>query len=197
MKYPYTVKDLPYAYNALEPFLDEATLHFHHDKHLQTYVNNLNKVLEPYPEYQKWELSDLLINLDKLPNEIKTGVRNNGGGVFNHIMYFESLTNKKSKIPSEISAAFGGEENLLASLKKAALGQFGSGFAWLVQDAKKQYKIIALPNQDNPLSMGLKPLLPLDVWEHAYYLGYQNKRDAYLDNLLKIIDWNQVSQRAK
>lgn len=197
MKYPFTAPALPYAYNALEPYIDEATMHFHHDKHLQAYVDNLNAAVKDYPELHNLTLEELLSDLRALPEKARTAIRNNGGGVYNHIAYFSSMTPNKKEIPEKISAAFGGKEAFLSAFKKAALGQFGSGFAWLVETKEKELRIIALPNQDNPLSQDLIPLLPLDVWEHAYYLKYQNRRGAYIDEWLKIVDWDVVMKKMK
>lgn len=191
--YPFTLPALPYEYEALEPYLDSATLHYHHDKHLATYLANLNKILEANPELQKYSLVELLVNIDSIKPEVKTGLKNNAGGVFNHIMYFDLLSPVIEEVPAKLVEAFGSKEALLEKIKKVALGTFGSGFAWLV---KKDgvYDVISLPNQDNPLSLGYTPLLPVDVWEHAYYLGYQNKRGDYLDNLFKIINWKEVAK---
>ena len=165
--YPFALPPLPYAYDALEPYVDEATMHFHHDKHLKTYVDNLNKALEAYPQYHTWTLETLLTKLEELPDGLRTAVRNNGGG----------------------------EEAWQKEMKAAALGQFGSGFAWLVADSSGDLHIIALPNQDNPLSQGLTPILPQDVWEHAYYLKYQNLRADYIDAWFHVINWDGVNKR--
>ena len=194
--YPFTLTPLLYDYDALAPYLDAETMHFHHDKHLQTYVNNLNKTLESAPAYHDWPLEKLLSNLDQLPAEIRASVRNNGGGVYNHDFYFATLAPAGQTMPAAIAAAFGGEEQWRAQMKAAALGQFGSGFAWLVQDdAAGELKIITLPNQDTPLAAGLTPLLPLDVWEHAYYLNYQNRRADYIDAWFNVINWEAVQAR--
>ena len=179
--YPFRLPELPYAYHALEPFIDQRTMYFHHDKHLKTYIDNLNKALEAYPEYQTWTLEELLTRLPELPEELRTPVRNNGGGVYNHEMYFHLMAPAGQPFSTEV----------------AALGQFGSGFAWLVLDTTGALKIIALPNQDNPLTIGLQPILPLDVWEHAYYLKHQNLRSDYIDDWFHVINWNAVEQRLK
>ena len=193
--YPFEVPALPYAYDALEPYIDKETMHFHHDKHLKAYVDNLNKALESHPEYHSWTLERLLAELDQLPEAVRTAVRNNGGGVYNHDLYFDLMSPEVQGIPEEITAAFGGEENFKSQMKAAALGQFGSGFAWLVKDQSGALKIIALPNQDNPLSQGLIPVLALDVWEHAYYLKYQNLRGDYIDNWFHVINWKELKKR--
>ena len=195
--YPFRLPELPYACHALEPFIDQRTMYFHHDKHLKTYIDNLNKALEAYPEYQTWTLEELLTRLPELPEELRTPVRNNGGGVYNHEMYFHLMAPAGQPFSTEVAEAFGGEDNWKRQMKAAALGQFGSGFAWLVRDTTGALKIIALPNQDNPLTIGLQPILPLDVWEHAYYLKHQNLRSDYIDDWFHVINWNAVEQRLK
>lgn len=195
--YPFRLPELPYAYHALEPFIDQRTMYFHHDKHLKTYIDNLNKALEAYLEYQTWTLEELLTRLPELPEELRTPVRNNGGGVYNHEMYFHLMAPAGQPFSTEVAEAFGGEDNWKRQMKAAALGQFGSGFVWLVRDTTGAMKIIALPNQDNPLTIGLQPILPLDVWEHAYYLKHQNLRSDYIDDWFHVINWNAVEQRLK
>lgn len=195
--YPFRLPELPYACHALEPFIDQRTMYFHHDKHLKTYIDNLNKALEAYLEYQTWTLEELLTRLPELPEELRTPVRNNGGGVYNHEMYFHLMAPAGQPFSTEVAEAFGGEDNWKRQMKAAALGQFGSGFAWLVRDTTGALKIIALPNQDNPLTIGLQPILPLDVWEHAYYLKHQNLRSDYIDDWFHVINWNAVEQRLK
>ena len=167
--YPFALPPLPYAYDALEPYVDEATMHFHHDKHLT--------------------------KLEELPDGLRTAVRNNGGGVYNHDLFFDLMAPAGQKISPAVAERFGGEEAWQKEMKAAALGQFGSGFAWLVADSSGDLHIIALPNQDNPLSQGLTPILPLDVWEHAYYLKYQNLRADYIDAWFHVINWDGVNKR--
>lgn len=193
--YPFTLPPLPYAYDALEPYVDAETMHFHHDKHMKTYVDNLNKALEGYPEYQGWTLEELLTRLDELPDGLKAAVRNNGGGVYNHDLFFDLMAPAGQETLPEVVAAFGGTEAWQMEMKAAALGQFGSGFAWLAADRSGALQILALPNQDNPLSIGLRPILPLDVWEHAYYLKYQNLRGDYIDAWFHVINWDGVRSR--
>lgn len=195
--YPFELPALPYAYDALEPYIDKETMHFHHDKHFKTYIDNLNKTLEAHPQYHSWTLKELLTRLSELPEGLKNAVRNNGGGVYNHDLYFDIMSPGKQDIPASITETFGGTEQFLKEMKAAALSQFGSGFAWLVTDASGLLRIIALPNQDNPLSQGLYPVLPLDVWEHAYYLKYQNLRADYIDNWFKTVNWNAAAERLK
>ncbi|HJB08151.1 MAG TPA: superoxide dismutase [Candidatus Enterocloster faecavium] len=193
--YPFSLPPLPYAYDALEPYIDRETMHFHHDKHMKTYVDNLNKALEPYPQYHHWTLERLLLQQDELPDSLKTSVRNNGGGVYNHDLYFSLMAPAGQQPLAGVTEAFGGDEQWKAQMKSAALGQFGSGFAWLVSDSSGALSIIALPNQDNPLSLGFYPILPLDVWEHAYYLKHQNLRGDYIDQWFHVINWEGVKER--
>lgn len=198
--YPFQLKSLPYDYLQLEPFISKMTLEYHHDKHLQAYTDNLNKVLKEVPELQETSLVDILTNLDNLPENFKTGIINNGGGVFNHNFYFDQLSsnvdmdipeNLKSKLIKDFSSV----ENFIEELKKAALGCFGSGWAWLVEDNNNNLQIITTKNQDTPLKDNLKPLLNLDVWEHAYYIDYQNRRAAYIDAFIHVINWDVVANR--
>ena len=198
--YPFDLMVLPYDYSALQPSVSRTTLEFHHDKHHQTYVNNLNAALEGSKDFRKKNLEEILSNLDKLPRDIATAVTNNGGGVFNHNFYFEALTAPDSTAPSDklkdaLEKTFGSFENFLAEFKKAALAQFGSGWAWLVMDDGSSLKIVRTANQDTPLKDGMKPLLTIDVWEHAYYLDYQNRRADYIDSYFKIVNWDIVSRR--
>lgn len=198
-KYPFKLEALPYSYSALEPFIDQETMTIHHTKHHQAYVNNLNNALEKHPELHNLTLEELLTRLDNLPKSIQLAVRNNGGGVYNHNLFWKSMT-PDSSLPSDsfinkINDTFGSLENFKSEFKKAALGRFGSGWAWLVSDKDKKLMIISTPNQDTPLEQGLVPLLPLDVWEHAYYLKYQNRRNDYIDNWFEIINWPAIENR--
>lgn len=195
--YPFTLPELPYAYDALEPYIDEETMHYHHDKHFKTYVDNLNKALEPYPEYHSWTLEELLLRLAELPKELKDAVRDNGGGVYNHDMYFDIMAPAGQSISTAVAEAFGGVENFKKTMKEAALSRFGSGFAWLAKDADGCLQIIALANQDNPLSQGLTPVMLLDVWEHAYYLKYKNLRADYIDQWFHVVNWNAVAEKLR
>ncbi len=195
--YPFTLPELPYAYDALEPYIDEETMHYHHDKHFKTYVDNLNKALEPYPEYHSWTLEELLLRLAELPKELKDAVRDNGGGVYNHDMYFDIMAPAGQSVSTAVAEAFGGVENFKKTMKEAALSRFGSGFAWLAKDADGCLQIIALANQDNPLSQGLTPVMLLDVWEHAYYLKYKNLRADYIDQWFHVVNWNAVAERLR
>lgn len=195
--YPFTLPELPYAYDALEPYIDEETMHYHHDKHFKTYVDKLNKALEPYPEYHSWTLEELLLRLAELPKELKDAVRDNGGGVYNHDMYFDIMAPAGQSVSTAVAEAFGGVENFKKTMKEAALGRFGSGFAWLAKDADGCLQIIALANQDNPLSQGLTPVMLLDVWEHAYYLKYKNLRADYIDQWFHVVNWNAVAEKLR
>lgn len=191
----HTLPDLKYSYNDLEPFIDELTMTIHHSKHHAAYVNNLNAALEKYPEYFEKSLEDLLLDLDSLPEDIKTAVRNNGGGHYNHSFFWSSLSLNPDGKPEEelaeaIDRAFGCFDLFKESFSKAAAARFGSGWAWLVIDKKGELRIVSTANQDNPILEGLQPILGLDVWEHAYYLKYQNRRPDYITAWWNIINWN-------
>ncbi len=197
--YPFTLENLPYSYDELSPFISEETLHFHHDKHMKTYVENLNKALESCPECHSLSLESLLTKLNELPQSLQTGVRNNGGGVYNHQLYFSVLTspNAQTKPSVSLQAAidrdFGGFDKMIAELKKVALGRFGSGWAYVVSDKEGVLSICSTPNQDVPDLNKYIPLMTVDVWEHAYYLDYQNRRHDYFDALISLINWDVVS----
>ncbi len=194
--FPFELVPLPYDYQALEPFIDSETMEIHHDRHLKTYVDNLNKALKDYPRYHQWNLEELLININRLPIQIRTAVKNNGGGVYNHNLYFSTLgdTNNEptEKLKRLIEASFGSYDQFKTSLKEAGLAVFGSGWAWLAADSTGRLKIISTANQDTLLQTRLQPILPLDVWEHAYYLKHQNRRADYIDDWLHVIDWRVV-----
>lgn len=195
--YPFPLLPLPYAYNALSPHLNTTTLHFHHDKHLKTYVDNLNAAIAPYPAFHSWPLEFLLTHVNELPEELQTPVWNNGGGVYNHQLYFDSMTNQKTNIQqplwNAITQTFGDLDTWKKQMKSAALSQFGSGWAWMAIDSNGQLLILKTQNQDTILPY--RPLLLVDVWEHAYYLQYQNRRGDYVDNWFLLIDWDKVSCR--
>lgn len=190
---------LPYAYDAIEPAIDKETMEIHHTKHHQTYVDKLNAAIEG-TEWADKSIEEILTNLDKIPADIKTAVRNNGGGHFNHTMFWESLQAPKDdnkpagKLAEMIDSTFESFDAFKEAFEKAGAGQFGSGWAWLVQDGDK-VKVIATPNQDTPLAEGLRPLLGVDVWEHAYYLKYQNRRPEYLKAIWSAINWDKVAER--
>lgn len=197
--YPFDLTPLPYDYDALEPYMDAETLHYHHDKHLKTYVDNLNKILKDYPDYQKWTLEDLLKNLDELPEDIRQPVMNNAGGVYNHEMFFRLMHQPPNENPMlpYLTDAFGSYEKFVESMSDHAMSQFGSGYAWLVINPDNQLEILNTPNQNNPISNGNIPLLALDVWEHAYYLKYKNLRKDYVTNWFHLINWKEVYEEAK
>lgn len=197
--YPFVVQPLPYDYDALTPILDERTLHFHHDKHYKTYVDNLNAVLADYPELQKMSLKELLTNSGSLPAAAQTAIRNNGGGVFNHELYFGTMRQPMGQMPdgalaNAINRDFGSYNQWKEQMKQAALSQFGSGWAWLVTDKGGKLSIVQTPNQNVPDLSQVTPILLVDVWEHAYYLQYQNLRAAYLDGWFNLIHWKKVER---
>lgn len=198
--YPFELMTLPFGYSDLEPAISKTTVEFHHDKHHQTYITNLNNALSEHRALKNKSLEELLRDPDKLPKEIASAVINNGGGVFNHNFYFEALTAPGTTTPSKkledaLVKAFGSVDDFLAEFKKAALAQFGSGWAWLVVNPDESMSIVRTANQETPLKDGQKPLLTIDVWEHAYYLDYQNRRADYIDAYGKIINWEVVSKR--
>ena len=197
---PFTLPPLLYAYDALEPFIDAQTMQIHHDKHHAAYVANLNKAIGQMPSISgSLAIESLLQNLSSLPENIRTAVRNNGGGHYNHSLFWQMMKKNGGGTPTgelakAIDTAFGSFSAFKEGLTKAALGQFGSGWAWLVLDGK-QLKIEATANQDTPLSVDHKPLLGVDVWEHAYYLKYQNKRVDYVNAWFNVVNWDFVAER--
>jgi len=192
---------LPYAYNALEPHIDEQTMRIHHDKHHGTYVTNLNAALEPHGDLQKLSAEELLRGIAKVPEAIRTAVRNNGGGHVNHTMFWEIMApgggRFSGRIADAIKGAFGSVEAFKEQFAKAAIGRFGSGWAWLVQGADGKLAIESTANQDSPLMEGKWPVFGLDVWEHAYYLKYQNRRADYLAAFWNVVNWNAVNANLK
>jgi superoxide dismutase, Fe-Mn family len=196
---PYTLPPLPYAFDALEPHIDAQTMQIHHDKHHAAYVANLNKAVAQFPELGQKPVEDLLKDLNAIPAQIRTAVRNQGGGHYNHSLFWKMMNKDAGGEPSgELSQAidkkFGSFGAFKEQFTKAAVGQFGSGWAWLVSDGG-DLKIQASSNQDSPISEGKQPLLGVDVWEHAYYLKYQNRRPEYVAAWFKVINWDFVSQR--
>lgn len=195
----FTLPDLAYAYDALEPYIDEQTMKLHHSKHHQTYIDKLNTALEGKEEWANKSIEEILANLDSLPEDIKTTVRNNGGGHYNHSFFWQIMAPNQSGVPkdeiaSAIDNTFGSFDNFKEKFTEAAVGRFGSGWAWLV-DKNGKLEIISTGNQDSPISEGSKPILGLDVWEHAYYLKYQNRRPEYIDAWWKVVNWAEVSRR--
>ena len=195
---PYEVPPLPYAYDALEPHIDEQTMRIHHDKHHQAYVDNVNKALDG-TQWADRAIEDVLRSLDAIPDDKRMAVRNNGGGHHNHMLFWESMGPGGGGAPSggladAIDAAFGSLDELKAAVKDAGLKRFGSGWAWLVKDGGG-LAVVSTPNQDSPISDGKTPLLGVDVWEHAYYLKYQNRRPDYIDAWWNTVDWGKVAER--
>jgi superoxide dismutase, Fe-Mn family len=195
----FKVPDLRYPFDALEPYIDAETMRIHHDKHHGAYVTNLNKALEG-SEHQAWAIEALVRDWAKLPDAIKTAVRNNGGGHFNHGLFWELIGPGKGGKPggalaSALERDLGGFDAFKGEFAKAALGRFGSGWGWLSLGPGKKLLVESSANQDNPISEGRVPLLGVDVWEHAYYLKYQNRRADYIEAFFNVIDWSAVGQR--
>ena len=195
----YELPPLPYDYAALEPHIDEATMKLHHDKHHQAYVTNLNAAIEKHPELGTKTPEELITSLSAIPEDIRGAVRNHGGGHVNHTMFWSLMKangggDPTGKIAEQIKADFGSFEDFKKQFNEAATKQFGSGWGWLVLDGGK-LKIVTTPNQDNPLSTGLYPILGNDVWEHAYYLKYQNRRPDYLAAWWNTVNWDEVNNR--
>lgn len=187
---------LPYAYDALEPYIDAKTMEIHHTKHHQAYVNNLNAALEKHPELQSKPVEELIRDLNKIPEDIRTAVRNHGGGHANHSFFWPILKKDEESggmVIEAINAKFGSFQKFKEQFSDAAVKLFGSGWAWLVINGGK-LEIITTPNQDSPLSQGKKPVLSIDVWEHAYYLKYQNRRVEYVEAFFNVINWTKVNE---
>lgn len=198
--YPFVVRPLPYDYDALVPVLDAETLTFHHDKHYRTYVDNLNSALSDYPEQQQKSLKELLTDIDMLPAAIQTPVRNNGGGVYNHELYFDSMKGPVGQGPTgaltkAIDRDFGSYKQWKEQMKQAAVSKFGSGWAWLVTDKDGKLSILQTANQDVPDLREYTPIFLIDVWEHAYYLQYQNRRADYVEGWFDLINWRKALRR--
>ena len=194
----YQLPKLPYGYDALEPYINVETMHIHHEKHHNAYVTNLNAAIEKHPELGSKSIEELIADIDALPEDIRTAVRNNGGGHANHTFFWEIMAPKAGGEPvgelkTAIDEAFGSFTDFKAKFKAAATTRFGSGWAWLVlKDGKLE--IISTPNQDSPLMEGLTPILGLDVWEHAYYLNYRNVRPDYVDAFWNVVNWDKVNE---
>lgn len=195
---PYTVPPLPYSFDALEPYIDAKTMEIHHDKHHGAYVSNLNKALEGQAELAKLSVEALISKIDAVPESIRTAVRNNGGGHANHSLFWKIMKKggggePKGEIAEAIKATFGSFNEFKAKFNEAATKRFGSGWAWLqIKDGK--LGIESTPNQDNPLMSGAKPVMGIDVWEHAYYLKYQNRRPEYIEAWWNVVNWDQINQ---
>jgi len=196
----FELPSLSYAYDALEPHIDARTMEIHHSKHHQAYTNNLNAAIEKHPDLAPKSAEDLLKDLAAVPEDIRTAVRNNGGGFVNHNQFWTAMSPDGGGSPSgdlaaAIDSTLGGFDAFKESFAKAAMTRFGSGWAWLSKDASGGLVVTSTPNQDSPLSDGLSPLLGLDVWEHAYYLNYQNRRGDYIAAWWNVVDWHEVAAR--
>ncbi len=190
---------LPYAVDALEPYIDAQTMTIHHDKHHQAYVTNLNAAIEKHPELAGKSLEDLLKDLNAVPEDIRTAVRNNGGGAWNHDMFWQIMGpnaggSPKGELAKALDSTFGSFDTFKSEFEKAGMGRFGSGWAWLVKKGNG-LAIVSTANQDNPMSEGMTPVMGVDVWEHAYYLKYQNRRAEYLTNWWNVVNWDAVAAR--
>lgn len=195
----FELKPLPYAYDALEPYIDKETMMLHHDKHEKAYLDNLNKAIAKYPELYSKGIEGMLKDLDSIPSDIRQTVINNAGGVYNHEFFWSIMTPQKNQKPkgnllNAINRDFESYDNFKAKFKEAALNRFGSGWAWLVSDKDGKLSIISTANQDSPISLGLTPIIGIDVWEHAYYLKYQNRRAEYIDNWWNVVNWEQAEK---
>ncbi|KAB7670045.1 superoxide dismutase [Bacillus sp. B1-b2] len=195
----YSLPQLPYAYDALEPHIDKETMNIHHTKHHNTYVTNLNNALEGNSELLSKTVEELVSNLDAVPEAARTAVRNNGGGHANHSLFWEVISptgggNPTGDLATAIDSKFGSYENFKEEFAKAATTRFGSGWAWLVVN-NGEIEVTSTPNQDSPLMEGKTPILGLDVWEHAYYLNYQNRRPEYINAFFNVINWEEVGKR--
>jgi Fe-Mn family superoxide dismutase len=196
---PHTLPDLPYAFDALEPHIDAKTMEIHHDKHHATYVSKLNDALKDHPDLQSKSVEDLLREIQSVPESIRTAVRNHGGGHANHSLFWTVMGpggggRPSGELADAVDDAFGGFDDFKKQLTETAGGVFGSGWGWLVADGGK-LRVVARPNQDSPLADGLTPILGVDVWEHAYYLKYQNRRPDYLEAWWRVVDWEAVAER--
>ena len=195
----YKLIPLPYAFGALEPYIDALTMEIHHDRHYQGYINKLNAALEKHPELTKKSLAELLLSLDSLPIDVRTAIRNNGGGTYNHAFFWKIMTPQGGgqpggKLGDAIKKDFGSFDAFQDKFNTAAKTVFGSGWAWLCLDKSGKLQVISTPNQDCPISKDLIPVLGLDVWEHAYYLKYQNKRPDYITAWWHVINWEQAEE---
>lgn len=196
---PFSLPQLPYAYDALEPHIDKETMNIHHTKHHNTYVTNLNNALEGNEELLSKTVEEIVSNLDAVPEAIRTAVRNNGGGHANHSLFWEVISptgggEPTGELATAIDSKFGSFANFKEEFSKAATTRFGSGWAWLVV-SNGELEVTSTPNQDSPLSEGKTPILGIDVWEHAYYLNYQNRRPEYITAFFNVINWEEVAKR--
>jgi len=194
----YQLPSLPYSYNALEPYIDAQTMEVHHLKHHQAYTDNFNAALEKHPELFDIPVAELLKDYEKIPEDIRIAIRNHGGGYYNHLLFWDFMSPLKTEPSQELLAAFnknfGSFEAFKDLFSKTATSHFGSGWAWLVKNQQNELKVLSLPNQDSPLHLELIPILTIDVWEHAYYLKYQNRRAEYIQNWWNVVNWDTVSR---
>jgi Fe-Mn family superoxide dismutase len=196
---PFTLVPLPFPTDALEPYIDETTMKIHSEKHHEAYVTNLNSALEHAPDWQNKSIEEILQNLDKIPADVKTAVQNNGGGHYNHTLFWQWMAPNAGGKPTgdvaaAIDASFGSFDDFKKKFAEAGMKRFGSGWAWLVVGKDGKLAITSSANQDSPISQGSKPILGVDVWEHAYYLKYQNKRADYLAAFWNVVNWNRVAE---
>jgi len=195
----YTLPNLPYSYEALEPHIDAKTMELHHSKHHNTYVTKLNAGLEKHPELLALDIYDLISKFNELPEEVKTVVKNHGGGHLNHSIFWEIMTPNYSE-PSEnikdtLGSEFGGFENFVTKFKEMATNLFGSGWTWVIKNSQGKIEIKNYSNQENPLMFGETPIMGIDVWEHAYYLKNQNRRNEYIESWFKVINWSEIEKK--
>jgi Fe-Mn family superoxide dismutase len=194
----YQLPSLPYNYTALEPYIDAQTMEIHYNKHHQAYTDNFNAALEKHPELFNIPVTELLKDYEKIPEDIRTAVRNQGGGYYNHLLFWDLMSPLKTEPAKELLDAFnknfGSFEAFKDLFSKTAISHFGSGWAWLVRNQQNELKVLSLPNQDSPLYLELTPILAIDVWEHAYYLKYQNRRAEYVQNWWNVVNWDAVSR---
>ena len=195
----FTLPDLPYAYNALEPYIDEATMKIHHDKHHQAYLDKFNASLEKYPDFYKKSVEEILSNLNLVPENIRTAVRNMGGGYYHHNLFWEMMSpNGGGKsigaLAKAIDKEFGNFDTFKEQFTKEATGHFASGWTWLVKDKKGKLSIMSTANQDSPISIGFIPIIGIDTWEHAYYLKYQNRRAEFVDAWWNVANWEKANE---
>jgi Fe-Mn family superoxide dismutase len=197
--YPFELLPLPYLYDALEPYIDIETMYFHHAKHQKAYVENLNRLLDPYPDFHEWSLERLILDNRDLPEKIREGVRRNAGGVLNHQLFFSGMSPTPSEIHGKVQTAmlldFGNWDSFYETFFQMAMEIFGSGYLWLAADERGKLVILPLPNQDTPLPQSLNPILNLDVWEHAYYLKHQNLRADYIRDWFHVVNWEEAERR--
>ncbi|UCG21378.1 MAG: superoxide dismutase [Deltaproteobacteria bacterium] len=198
----FTLPDLPYDFNALEPYIDARTMEIHHGKHHQAYIDNLNKALEKAPGLQGKTIEEIVSNLNSAPEEVRTAIRNHGGGHYNHSLFWKLMTGNgggqpEGELLQRINSSFGSFDAFKEKFAQAAVTRFGSGWGWLSVDGKGGLVVHSTANQDTPLMEGFKPILGIDVWEHAYYLLYQNRRPEYIENFWNVINWEQVGENLK